>query len=276
MAINQADTNKLEQKMAEKEVAKGNAPTDKKDQAKFVQAQLEKMLPELTKALPRHITAERLARISLTACRITPKLLEISMTNPTSFFGAVMQAAQLGLEPNLLGSCYLIPYGNVVQFQIGYQGMIDLANRSGELKYITAETVYENDIFDFRLGTSAKIDHVPARTNRGQPIYFYAYAELKNGAFPFKVMSIEDVNKIRDNHGGRGRDGSLNKVWVDHYEGMSKKTVIKQLIKYLPISVEFKDKLAIDERNIIDLDRSEYATTDAAGMLDTEFSAELV
>lgn len=273
MAMNQASTEDLKNKILEKEAGKGNPPEKKADQARIVQAQLEKMLPELKKALPRHITAERIARIALTACRMTPKLMELSMTNPASFFGAVMQAAQLGLEPNLLGSCYLIPYGSQVQFIIGYQGMIDLANRSGELSYIYCKTVHKNDFFKQALGTSPKIEHEPALENRGEIIGFYACAVLKNGSIPFEFMSVEDINKIRDAHAGRGRDGNINKIWVDHYEAMSKKTVIKRLIKYLPVSVEFKEKIEMDGRNIIDLEKSEFSISES---MDTEFSNELM
>lgn len=75
---------------------------------------------------------ERMTRVALSAVNSNPKLSEAIVNNPTSFLGALMQSAQLGLEPNTnLGHAYLIPYGNVVQIQIGYMGLLELAHRSG-------------------------------------------------------------------------------------------------------------------------------------------------
>lgn len=101
---------------------------------------------QFAKALPKVITPERFTRIALTALTQTPKLQDCS---PSSFMGALLTAAQLGLEPNTpLGQAYLIPYGSRCQFQIGYKGMMDLAHRSGEVKNIDAHIVYANDEFN--------------------------------------------------------------------------------------------------------------------------------
>lgn len=276
MAMNQADTSKLEQKIESKQAGGGNAAGGKKDLGALVQAKLTAMLPELTKALPRHITAERIARITLTACRLNPKLMEIAVSNPPSFFGAVMQAAQLGLEPNLLGSCYLIPYGNVVQFQIGYQGMITMCYRSGELSTLRVETVYENDFFEYEYGSDERIKHVQKLRDRGEVYCFYALAKLKDGSTYFKIMGVDDVNKIRDKHAGRGKNGQVNQIWVDHYEAMAHKTVIKRLLKILPISVELAENIMMDSRTIIDLDKHEFTVDEDEGVdFSAEFSEEL-
>ena len=104
---------------------------------------------EIAKALPSVLTPERFSRMVLTAMTKTPKLANCK---PESFIAAMLEAAQLGLEPNTpLGQAYLIPYGNSCQFQIGYKGLIDLAHRSKELKSIEAHEVYENDEFDTML-----------------------------------------------------------------------------------------------------------------------------
>ena len=89
---------------------------------------LDRMAPQIQKALPQHMSAERMARIAMTAVSSTPKLLEC---DPKSLIGALMQSSQIGLEPNTnLGQAYLIPYGKEVQLQVSYLGMIELANRS--------------------------------------------------------------------------------------------------------------------------------------------------
>ena len=101
---------------------------------KTIKDWIKTMEPEIKKALPNVITPERFTRMALTAVSVNPKLAECT---PRSFMGALMNAAQLGLEPNTpLGQAYLIPFKNKgvmeVQFQIGYKGLIDLAYRSGE------------------------------------------------------------------------------------------------------------------------------------------------
>ena len=126
---------------------------------------IKAMEPEIKKALPSVITPERFTRMVFTALSSTPKLQQCT---PQSFLGAMMQAAQLGLEPNTpVGQAYLIPYGNVCQFQLGYKGLLDLAYRSGEIKDIQAHEVHENDEFEYELGLEPKLKHIPAMSNRG-------------------------------------------------------------------------------------------------------------
>ncbi|WP_202630600.1 recombinase RecT, partial [Deinococcus alpinitundrae] len=90
--------------------------------------------------------------LAVTEFRKNPMLKECT---PESLLGAVMQAAQVGLEPDALGSAYLVPYYNKnknvkeVQLQIGYKGLIELVRRSGQVTSIVANEVYENDEFDF-------------------------------------------------------------------------------------------------------------------------------
>lgn len=108
------------------------------------------MEPEIKRALPEVITPERFTRMALSALNTTPKLAECSQM---SFLSALMNAAQLGLEPNTpLGQAYLIPYKNKsgleCQFQIGYKGLLDLAYRNPEMQIVQAHEVYENDEFD--------------------------------------------------------------------------------------------------------------------------------
>ena len=93
--------------------------------------------------------AERLSRITLTTLRTNPKLLECSVE---SILGAVLQSVQLGLEPNLLGSCHFIPYKGQVSFQIGYKGLIDLATLKGKCINIVAQDVRQGETFNYESG----------------------------------------------------------------------------------------------------------------------------
>lgn len=197
------------------------------------------MQEDIAKALPKVITPERFTRIALSALSNNPKLYECTKL---SFLGALMNAAQLGLEPNTpLGQAYLIPYYNnkekryECQFQIGYKGLLDLAYRSGEISMIQSYIVYENDTFEYELGLEPILKHKPAPSNRGNMTYAYAMFKLKNGGQSFVVMSKDDIV----NYGKRYSKTYNAGPWQTDFEAMAKKTVLKQLLKYAPIRSDF-------------------------------------
>jgi len=204
------------------------------------------MQAQIKAALPRHMTPERLARIVTTEIRKVPKLAECS---PVSFFGAVIQCAQLGLEPgNALGHAYLLPYGKDVQLIIGYRGMIDLARRSGQIVSIDARAVYEGDKFECTLGLDPHIDHVPDwnnpnRTKAEKLQFVYAVAKLKDGGIQFDVMSRAEVEAIRS----RSKAGNGG-PWKTDYTAMALKSVVRRLFKFLPVSIEMQTAVGLDER----------------------------
>lgn len=216
---------------------------------------------QMALALPKHMTADRLARIALTEVRKTPKLAQCDQT---SFLGAIMQCAALGLEPGgALGHCYLIPFENrrqnrtEVQFIVGYRGMIDLARRSGQIVSLEARTVHEADHFEVELGLDSKIVHRPAwdRADRGSTTFVYAVAKLKDGGVQFDVMSANEINRIRDASQGYkmavryAKPGQEpNSPWATHWDEMAKKTVIRRLFKYLPVSIEIQRAVGLDEQ----------------------------
>lgn len=238
MATNEAVKNQLANR-------KNGTTPKSKEQVNTIHAYLKRMGPEFEKALPKHMDADRLGRIALTTIRQNPKLLECSIP---SLMGAVMQAAQLGLEPGLIGHCYLVPFYNGklkqtdVQFIIGYKGMIDLARRSGHIESIYAHTVHENDEFEYELGLHPKLVHKPSTGERGEMEFVYAVAHFKDGGYQFEVFSKHDVDKVKQ----RSKAGA-NGPWKTDYEEMAKKTVIRRMFKYLPISVEIQQQVAEDE-----------------------------
>lgn len=202
-------------------------------------------------ALPGTITPERFTRIVLTTIGNNPKLAECT---PMSFLGAMMTAAQLGVEPNTpLGQGYLIPrktkkgdqYINECTFQLGYKGLIDLAYRSGEVVTIGAHTVYSGDKFHVTLGLDANIEHEPALTDRGEPIAFYAYYKTKNGAYGFDYMSVEDAREHARKFSEAVKRG-WSSPWDTNFEEMAKKTVLKKALKYAPLSTEVASKIEMD------------------------------
>lgn len=219
----------------------------------------EKMKPAIAQAIPQHMTPERLLRIATTSIRTNPKL---KICTPESLLGAVMQCAQLGLEPSILGHAYLVPYRNKkkdaqgrdlgyvdeAQFQIGYKGLIELARRTGQISSIMAQAVHEKDEFEYEYGINEKLKHVPADGDRGPVIKYYAYAKFKDGGYSFMVMSKADIEQHRDRFSkSKNRQGQVYGPWLDHFDEMAKKTVLKALMKYMPISVEFAKAIAADE-----------------------------
>ena len=220
-----------------------------KKEPKNIQQWVQVMEPQIKKALPSVITAERFSRMVLTAISTNPKLASCT---PQSFCGAMMQAAQLGLEPNTpLGQAYLIPYKNKgvdeCQFQIGYKGLIDLAHRSGEFKMIYAKEVYENDEFTYSFGLDPKLEHVPYQgADKGEVTHYYAVYTLVNGGFGFEVMSKEEIEAYARKYSQAFAKGWTS-PWKTNFDEMAKKTVIKKVLKYAPIKTEFVRQVQQDE-----------------------------
>lgn len=208
---------------------------------------IKTMEPQIAKALPTVITAERFTRMALTAISTNPKLASCT---PQSFMGALMNAAQLGLEPNTpLGQAYLIPFKNgktgdlETQFQIGYKGLIDLAHRSGEFTNIYAKEVYEKDEFDYEFGLEPNLVHKPyTGEDRGKVIFYYAIYKLVNGGFGFEVMSVSDVTA----HAKKFSQSFNNGPWRTNFDEMAKKTALKKVLKYAPIKTEFVRQMTED------------------------------
>jgi recombination protein RecT len=198
---------------------------------------LDKMMPSISAVLPKHVTADRMTRIALNVIRSNPKLLECDIN---SLMGAVMESAKLGLEPGLMGQSYLLPFKNnktnrmEAQFIIGYKGLIDLVRRSGQISTIEARTVFENDEFEYEYGLNDKLIHKPAMDDKGAPVAYYAIAKMKDGGYSFLVMSHKEAEKYRDKYAKSKNFGP----WKDEFDAMARKSVLRQLIKYLPISVE--------------------------------------
>ena len=213
---------------------------------KAMQGFIKSMEGEIKKALPTVITPERFTRMVLSALSTTPKLAECT---PKSFLGAMMQAAQLGLEPNTpLGQAYLIPYKvkgvDTCQFQIGYKGLIDLAYRSGEVSVVQAHIVYENDEFEYELGLDPKLVHKPATANRGNAIAVYAIFKTKSDGYGFDVMSMDDCRRHAEKYSKAYGTGSS--PWTTNFEEMCKKTVLKRVLKYAPLKSDFARAVSAD------------------------------
>ncbi len=209
-----------------------------------------KVKSQMALALPKHVTADRLARVALTEVRRNPAL---GRCDQHSFLGALMLCAQLGLEPGgPLGHAYLVPFENrkagrtEVQFILGYRGMIELARRSGQIVSIEARAVYPDDKFECRFGLESDLVHVPDWESQNRTPdklrFVYAVAKLKDGGVQFVVLSRRDIEAAR----AASKAGSG--PWQTHFEEMAMKTAVRRLFKWLPISIELAQAIEQDER----------------------------
>ena len=215
--------------------------------------------PEIKRALPAILTPERFTRMALSAVNNTP---ELANCTPMSFIAALMNAAQLGLEPNTpLGQALLLPYKNKgtleCQFQLGYKGLIDLAYRTGQIQIIQAQAVREFDYFEYQYGLDSRLVHKPGNEERGQITFIYGLFKLSNGGYGFEVSNKAEMDAFAAKYSKSF--GSKYSPWTEDYESMAKKTVIKRALKYAPVSSDFQKALSLDEtvKSEIAVDMSE-------------------
>lgn len=238
-----------------------NAIVANRDRLQSLAGALSAKKDYLAKCLPKHLTAERVIKVAIIAASRTPLLLNCT---PESFVLSVVQASQLGLEAGSpLGEAYLVPYKDQCTLIVGYRGLIALARRSGEIEAIEAHVVHAKDTFELAYGLDAKLHHVPwmptppasldekgyrawvaDEADPGPMIAVYAVARLKGGARQAEVMTRAQVDAIR----GRSRASSTG-PWVSDYEEMAKKTVVRRLSKYLPMSIEMATAVDYEERS---------------------------
>lgn len=211
-----------------------------------IRTSIEAMKPEFARVIGDTVGVERFTRIALTELRYNPDLMRCS---PDSVLGSLMSAAQLNLEVGRsTGEAWLVPFANrktgefECTFIVGYKGLLKLAWQSGQVLSLTAQTVREQDDFDFTYGLDPFLRHKPARSGRGDSYAWYAAARIKGGGSAFEVLYREDVERIRER--SRAKDGG---PWRTDYDAMAKKTAIRQLAKYLPMSAEFNYAVANDD-----------------------------
>lgn len=229
---------------------------------------------QLAAALPRHMKPEHMIRVALTAVQTTPRLMECS---PQSILGSVMRAAELGLElSGPLGQAYLIPRYNKktgqseANFQLGYRGVIDLCDRSGNLASSPhARVVRPGDTFWYRYGTSPKIHHVPGDKETTDWTHVYAVVFFRRGGTDFEIMTKGQVMAHAERY-SQGFKSAYDNPWKSAPEAMAKKTVILALLKRVPVSVEVRQGLAKEDEPVTvdaEVTASPSRMDELAGML---------
>ncbi|WP_336881469.1 recombination protein RecT [Rhodococcus globerulus] len=222
---------------------------------------IRSMEAEFQMAMPRGTEATQLIRDAMTAIRQTPKLQQC---DGQSVLGSLMTCAQLGLRPGVLGHAWVLPYWDrnandkrgayKAQLIIGYQGLVDLAYRSGQIASLSARTIFENDLYQVEYGLEEKLVHSPLMTgNRGNPVAYYAVVRLANGGSTFIVISHDDMVKHRDAYASAQKNGVVFGPWRDNFEGMAHKTCLRMLSKYMPKSTDMALAVANDGAVRVDL-----------------------
>lgn len=190
--------------------------------------------------------AERAFRIAVTEYNKSPYLKQCDQT---SFWGSIINAVQMNLEPGPLGHAYLVPYKGVVSLQIGYKGLLELVSRSGKVDSVYAYPVYASDKFKFTLGANPGLMHEPdlhCEPSDNDIIAFYAVAHIKDSVLPrIEVMTKKQVDAIRKRSAASG--SGKQSPWDTDYAEMGKKTILKRLCKTLPLSVEIQSAIGKDE-----------------------------
>lgn len=215
-----------------------------RQERKTMAAMLVEMQGEITRALPRHMSGDRFTRIVLTQIRKTPQL---ATCTPASFFGALLTASALGLEPGVGGECYLVPYRDKkadtteCELIVGYQGVAKLFWQHPLAARLDTGYVCERDQFDWSKGLVRRLDHIPATGDRGKVTHYYAIVELSTGAQQFDVFTADQIRILR-----RGKVGSSGDI-PDPEHWMERKIALKQVLKLMPKAVELAQVMAVDE-----------------------------
>jgi recombination protein RecT len=223
-------------------------PQPKLDLRRFIEG--DDVKGQIAKALPAICTPDRFLRVAMTAITKTPKLLECDRD---TFVVCLLDCAQLGIEPDGRRA-HLIPFNKntknpdgswskTVQCQliIDYKGLVELVMRSGKVSNVHADKVCENDRFIYDAGKVVKHE-INFRKPRGDAYAYYAQAEYKDGSKKAEVMTLDDIELIRER--SKAKD---NGPWKTDYSEMAKKTVFRRLSKWLPLSPEDAQALQVVE-----------------------------
>ena len=171
---------------------------------------------------------------------------QLRKAEPMSIIGAAMVASTMQLQViPTLGQCYIIPYGSKAQFQVGYLGLLQLCQRSGQFKKILAAPVHEGEYIS---GDEFDEDYVFDRKQRksDKVIGYMAKFELLNG---FTKVAYWDIDKVKSHATkfSQAFRAGYNSPWKSDFDAMAQKTVLKSILKFAPKSIEMQNAVAFDQ-----------------------------
>ena len=202
---------------------------------------MQKHKSQLELALPKHLNADRMVRLSLTAFSQNPAL---QRCDPKTIFGSIIVASQLGLEIGVNGQGYLVPYKDKCTFVPGWKGLVDLANRGGRCT-VWAGAVYEGDDFDYMLGDAPYCKHKPnGEFEESKLTHVYAIGRVKDSEMP--VIEVWPIKKVHA-HFKKTVVPALqpNHYSKKHLEAYAKKVALLQVLKYMPQSIEMANAVDV-------------------------------
>lgn len=195
--------------------------------------QLSDKLISVESALPKDFNRERFVQNCLAVMNENPQLAKI---NPAHVIQGLCKGAYLGLD-FMNKECYLIPYGNSVQFQTDYKGEVKFIKKYSvrKIKDIYAKVVREGDEFIEKITDGRpSIDFKPVVFNDSDIIGAFAVVLFRDGGMSYEAMSVKDINSVRNNYS----KASQSKAWKYSFDEMCKKTVLRRLAKH--ISTDFE------------------------------------
>ena len=233
------------------------ATTGENAGAVTLRQQVQQMEHQFALAAPKGVEARQIVRDVLTAISQNPDLLKC---DPQSVLGGAMTMAQLGLRVGVLGHGWLLPFHDwksktyKAQLVIGYQGLVALAHRSGQIKSLSARKVHANDHFHVEYGVEENLVHRPAAGDRGEVIGYYAVVRFLPQGHSFYYLTKAEAEVYRDRYAmAKKRDGSVVGPWKSEFDAMAMKTCVRQLAKFMPKGTDLATALAVDDSVRVDI-----------------------
>lgn len=195
--------------------------------------QLSDKLVSVEKALPKDFNRERFVQNCLAVANEKPELMKI---NRAEVIQGLVKAAYLGLD-FARKECYLIPYGNTVQFQTDYKGEVKFVKRYAirPIHDIYAKVVRDGDFFEEKIADGQpSIDFKPVPFNDADIIGAFAVVLYKDGGMEYETMTTKDINGVRNNYS----KAANSKAWKNSFDEMAKKTVLRRLCKHIETDFE--------------------------------------
>ena len=226
---------------------------------------MEKLKPQIQLAVPAHLTADRMARLAMTAFSTSPKLQQCTMQ---SIAGAIMTAAQLGLEPGVNGAGYLVPYGTTCTFVPGWRGLVDLVARSGRGTVFTG-VIFRDQRYTFTDGARRDlVIHNETDLDAPQDItHAFAIGWVQGAEYPIiELWRVSKIEKHRDKYNKVGRQHYSFRDW----EMYARKIPLLQVLKYMPCSIEVSNAVAVSHA----ADEGRGVTIEGGVVLDMDAPSE--
>lgn len=233
---------------------------------------IEKAKSSIVDILPKHLSADRMARTMLLAMTRQPLLYECSVE---SILQAFLTCSELGLEPGgIRGYMYLVPFWNSrikgyeCQTIPGYRGLMHLAKSCQDISYITARVVHAADRFEAVYGLTENLVHEPCLDdNRGPAVCVYAVAHWRTGDKQFEIMTRSQIESIKSRSRSRDKNGNIVGPWVTDEDEMWRKTAIRRLMKYMELSDSLERAIDLDDAQYVAHRGPERASVNMTEML---------